>query len=68
MNQALDKMQSHLQKLPLTHSHGDFAARNILPQGVIDFEFYSIAPIGLDVFTVLFMENFWMFQNKIYEK
>lgn len=64
INLALDKLQQRLQELPFTYSHGDFAARNILDKGVIDFEFYSIAPIGLDVFTVCAMENFWMFKNE----
>lgn len=61
---ALDRLQDRLQKLPFTYSHGDFAARNIFPRGVIDFEFSSIAPIGLDVFTVCAMESFWMFRNE----
>jgi len=60
---ALDKLQHRLETLPFTYSHGDFAARNILDDGVIDFEFYSIAPIGLDVFNVCAVENFWMFKK-----
>lgn len=64
VNLALDKLQHRLQALPFTHSHGDFAARNILNKGVIDFEFYSIAPIGLDVFNACIVENFWMFKNE----
>jgi hypothetical protein len=61
---ALDKLQYRLKTLPFTYSHGDFAARNILDKGIIDFEFYSIAPIGLDIFTVCAMEDFWMFKNE----
>jgi len=63
INSALDKLQQRLQTLPFTYSHGDFAARNILDNGVIDFEFYSIAPIGLDVFNACVVENFWMYKN-----
>ena len=64
MNSALDKLQRRFKSIPFAYSHGDFAARNILNDGVIDFEFYSIAPIGLDVFTTCAMENFWMFKNE----
>ena len=63
INSALDKLQHRLQELPFTYSHGDFAARNIMDKGVIDFEFYSIAPIGLDVFNTCLAENFWMFKK-----
>lgn len=64
INSSLDKLQDRLQKLPFTYSHGDFAARNILEKGVIDFEFSSIAPLGLDVFTACGMESFWMFKDE----
>jgi hypothetical protein len=64
INSSLDKLQSRIQKLPFTYSHGDFAARNILEKGVIDFEFCSVAPLGLDVFTACEIESFWMFKNE----
>lgn len=64
LNSSLDKLQDRLQRLPFTYSHGDFAARNILEKGVIDFEFCSVAPLGLDVFTACVMESFWMFENE----
>lgn len=64
INSSLDKLQDRLQKLPFAYSHGDFSARNILEKGVIDFEFCSITPLGLDVFTACAMESFWMFKNE----
>lgn len=64
LNSSLDKLQNRLQRLPFAYSHGDFAARNILEKGVIDFEFYSIAPLGLDVFTACGVESLWMFKNE----
>ena len=42
----------------------DVYKRQILEKGVIDFEFCSIAPLGLDVFTACGMESFWMFKNE----
>jgi len=63
INSALDKLEQGFRTLPFAYSHGDFAARNILDKGVIDFEFCSIAPIGLDVFNACTVENFWMYKN-----
>jgi hypothetical protein len=63
INSVLDKLQQRFQMLPFAYSHGDFAARNILDKGVIDFEFCSIAPMGLDVFNTCVVENFWMYKD-----
>ena len=43
---CVQKIESRLLTLPKVFSHGDLTPRNTFEDGIIDFEFRSIAPIG----------------------
>lgn len=68
---CVQKIESRLLTLPKTFSHGDLTPRNTFENGIIDFEFRSIAPIGYDVLTAPVIERFWGFKTndrKTYEE
>ena len=53
------KFKSRLKDLPFVFTHGDFNAFNILPSGVIDFEFSMNCPFGYDAFSFIYHNYFF---------
>ncbi len=63
INNCIYKIKGRIQKLPAVYSHGDLTPRNIFEGGIIDFEFNSIGPVGLDVLVAPLVENLWAFKD-----
>lgn len=56
---CVKKIEDKLQVLPLTLTHGDFSPFNMFEEGIIDFEYRFIAPVGYDVLTGATLQRFW---------
>lgn len=63
INNCIDKIKDRIKRLPAVYSHGDLTPRNIFEGGIIDFEFNSIGPVGLDVLVAPLVENLWAFKD-----
>lgn len=63
INNCIVKIKDRIKKLPAVYSHGDLTPRNIFEGGIIDFEFNSIGPVGLDVLVAPLVENLWAFND-----
>ncbi|MDB5170352.1 MAG: hypothetical protein JWO35_46 [Candidatus Saccharibacteria bacterium] len=59
LNAVLDKLRSRLGKLPSTYLQTDLNAFNIMPQGIIDFEYMHAGPVGYDVATNIHFGRFF---------
>lgn len=61
---CIKKINKRLLTLPNVFSHGDLTPRNVFSEGIIDFEFQFITPVGFDVLTAPVIERFWNFRDK----
>lgn len=53
-NQAVKKAIDALSVFPTVLTHGDFHPSNLFPEGVIDLEGFSFAPMGYDLLTNIY--------------
>ena len=57
--EAYERASERVMSLPWGYVQADLAAFNILPAGVIDFEFAGIGPVGYDVVTNVHFGRMW---------
>lgn len=65
LEECVRKIEIKLDALPQKFSHGDLSPRNVFKEGIIDFEYGTIAPIGHDVLTAPLLERFWGFKTGV---
>lgn len=56
--QALATMFSRLSTIPMSYGHLDYGLPNMFPNGIIDWQYYSLSPVGFDVYLMLDLAAF----------